>query len=196
MELHAQALKQRGRKTALFKIMKQRGRENLSSGVWARALEHDDELAIELVERAMNALAAGIASAVNLLDVEAVVIGGGLGTRLGEPYVAKIRERMVPHLFVDRHPPVVRVAALGDLGGAIGAALQVPSDRAVTRCTSRSRSRVRIFLGSVPSSLTPAISSWATAVADSGRFAGSKSSNRMTRSESQPGTCFTTCWSE
>jgi glucokinase len=132
MELHAQALKQRGRKTALFKIMKQRGRENLSSGVWEKALEHKDELAIELVERAMNALAAGIASAVNLLDVEAVVIGGGLGTRLGEPYVAKIRERMVPHLFVDQHPPVVRVAALGDLGGAIGAALQVPSGGAVT----------------------------------------------------------------
>jgi glucokinase len=132
MELRAQALKEDGRNTKLFKIMKQKGRENLSSGVWAKALEDEDKLAIELIERALEALSAGIASAVNLLDVEAVVIGGGLGTRLGEPYVAKIRERMLPHLFVDKHPPVVRLAALGDLGGAIGAALQVPSGGAIT----------------------------------------------------------------
>jgi glucokinase len=32
---------------------------------------------------------------------------------------------MMPHLFVDTEPPVVNVAALGDLGGAIGAALLV-----------------------------------------------------------------------
>ena len=32
---------------------------------------------------------------------------------------------MLPHLFVDIDPPAVHVAALGDLGGAIGAALLV-----------------------------------------------------------------------
>ena len=32
---------------------------------------------------------------------------------------------MQPHLFVDDDPPVVRLAALGDLGGAVGAALLV-----------------------------------------------------------------------
>jgi hypothetical protein len=30
---------------------------------------------------------------------------------------------MQPHLFVDGRPPAVRLAALGDLGGAVGAAL-------------------------------------------------------------------------
>jgi glucokinase len=30
---------------------------------------------------------------------------------------------MHPHLFVDDRPPDVRLAELGDLGGAIGAAL-------------------------------------------------------------------------
>ena len=67
--------------------MEKKGRTALTSGVWAEALDHDDELAIDLIDRAVAALGAGIASAVNLLDVEAVVIGGGLGTRLGEPYV-------------------------------------------------------------------------------------------------------------
>ena len=59
-------------------------------------------------------------------DVETVVIGGGLGTRLGEPYVERIRQAMEPHLFVQERPPRVALAKLGDLGGAIGAALLVP----------------------------------------------------------------------
>jgi glucokinase len=126
MELRARRLHERGRKTDLFKIMEKRGRTRLTSGVWARALEHNDDLATELIERALRALGAGVASAVNLLDVETVVIGGGLGTRLGEPYVERIREAMMPHLFVNERPPRVALAELGDLGGAIGAALLVP----------------------------------------------------------------------
>jgi glucokinase len=123
MEARARKLHKNGQKTELFKIMRKRGRERLTSGVWARALEHGDDLANEIVAEAIEALGAGVASAVNLLDVEAVVIGGGLGVRLGEPYARKIAAAMQPHLFVDDRPPAVEVAALGDLGGAIGAAL-------------------------------------------------------------------------
>ncbi len=36
---------------------------------------------------------------------------------------------MLPHLSSDYRPPAVKVAALGDLGGAVGAALMVPADR-------------------------------------------------------------------
>jgi glucokinase len=64
---------------------------------------------------------------VNLLDVEAVIIGGGLGIRLGAPYAERIAAAMRPHLFADQRPPDVHVAALGDLGGAIGAALLAAS---------------------------------------------------------------------
>ena len=60
-----------------------------------------------------------------MLDVEAVIIGGGLGVRFGEPFAKRIAEAMQPHLFHDEQPPDVRVASLGDLGGAIGAALLV-----------------------------------------------------------------------
>jgi len=34
---------------------------------------------------------------------------------------------MAPHLFFSDRPPPVLVAALGDLGGAVGASLLVPS---------------------------------------------------------------------
>jgi glucokinase len=123
MEARARKLHKQGHKTELFKIMRKRRRERLTSGVWARALEHGDDLANEIVAEAIEALGAGVASAVNVLDVDAVVIGGGLGVRLGEPYARKIAAAMQPHLFVDDRPPAIEVAALGDLGGAIGAAL-------------------------------------------------------------------------
>jgi glucokinase len=123
MERRARELVEEGRKTVLFEIMEERGRPRLTSGIWKRALDRDDELAHELLGRAVRALGAGVASAQNLLDVEAIVIGGGLGLKLGEPWVERIRDAMRPHLFVDERPPVVELAALGDLGGAIGAAL-------------------------------------------------------------------------
>jgi glucokinase len=129
MEVKARKLVERGHHTDLFRIMEKRGRTRLQSGIWARALERGDPMAVKLIDRAVKALGAGIASAVNLLDVETVVIGGGLGTRLGEPYVRRIEEEMGHHLFVPERPPAVRLAALGDLGGAIGAALLVSAGR-------------------------------------------------------------------
>ena len=125
MEIKARKEVKRGAKTDLFKIMEERGRDRLTSGVWERALKHGDDLATRLIDRAVKALGAGIASAVNLLDPEAVIIGGGLGVRFGERYVSRIATRMHPHLFVDDRPPHMHVATLGDLGGAIGAALLV-----------------------------------------------------------------------
>jgi glucokinase len=128
MEARARRLKQHGERTVLFEVMEERGRDRLTSGVWARALARGDTLAQDLVERAVKALGAGIGSAVNLLDVEVVVIGGGLGLRFGEPMVERIRTAMMRHVFADQRPPDVRLATLGDLGGAIGGALRVPSE--------------------------------------------------------------------
>ncbi len=125
LEARARRLHERGAKTKLFEIADRKRGGLLTSGVWAKALEKEDRLAEKLVDGAVRALAAGAASAVNLLDVEAVVIGGGLGTRLGEPYAQRIADAMRTHLFVHDRPPVVSVSRLGDLGGAIGAALLV-----------------------------------------------------------------------
>ena len=97
--------------------------------IWAHALEHGDKLAIELIDEAVKALGAGVASAVNLLDVEAVVIGGGLGVRFGEPFADRIADGDAAAPVQRRRPPAVHVAALGDLGGALGAALLARNGR-------------------------------------------------------------------
>jgi glucokinase len=127
MERRARRAVKRGTKTRLFALMEEHGHDQLTSSVWQHALDEKDAFAEQMIERAIRALGAGAASAVNLIDIEAVVIGGGLGTRLGESAVERIREAMLPHLFVSDRPPEVRPSELGDLGGAIAAARLAPT---------------------------------------------------------------------
>jgi glucokinase len=68
--------------------------------------------------------------------VEAVVLGGGLGIRLGEPYLEQIEKAMMPHLFTRERPPAIVLAELGDLGGAIGAARLVQERSTPTSAAS------------------------------------------------------------
>jgi glucokinase len=123
MERKARKAVLRGEKTVLFELMQRKGRPRLTSSIWDKALREGDALATWLIERAVRMLGAGIASAINLLDVEAVILGGGLGTRLGTEYARRIHEAMHPHIFVPERQPPVLVAELGELSGAIGAAL-------------------------------------------------------------------------
>ncbi len=123
MEAEACRLHEEGKKTDLFKLMEKHGKPRLTSGIWERAIDANDHLAEDLIHRAIEALGTGVASAVNLLDPEAVIIGGGLGVRFGDRYMEPLTREMGKHLFLDEKPPAVRVAALGDLGGAIGASL-------------------------------------------------------------------------
>ncbi|MEX2106391.1 MAG: ROK family protein [Solirubrobacterales bacterium] len=123
MEAEARRQHQEGVKTDLFKLMEKHDKPRLTSGIWERAIDANDHLAEDLIDRAIEALGTGIASAVNLLDPEAVIIGGGLGVRFGERCMEPLTKEMSKHLFLDERPPAVRVVTLGDLGGAIGASL-------------------------------------------------------------------------
>jgi glucokinase len=125
MEARARQLHQRGQPTKLFDLMRKANRDRLTSGVWERALREDDRLAHELIDDAYDAIAAATASVVNLLDIDGIVLGGGLGTRFGTNATERIRAKMRPHIFNPTRDPPVRPAELGDDGGAIGAALLV-----------------------------------------------------------------------
>ncbi len=121
MERRARERADRGDKTILFTLMKKAGRTRLTSGVIARSLDQGDRLANELINDAVRAAGPVIASAVNVIDVDAVVIGGGLGSRLGQPFARRVHRAMQPHLLNDGRESVpVIAAALGDLSGALG----------------------------------------------------------------------------
>src|SRR5262249_56336069 len=108
----------RKRKTALFDLMRKRGRDQLTSGVWLRALDAGDAVAQDLLREAVVALGVGIGSTVTLLDVEAVIVGGGLGERLGPTWLKRIERAAREHTFF-REPPLYRLAAAGGQGGAV-----------------------------------------------------------------------------
>ncbi|MEX0753669.1 MAG: ROK family protein [Actinomycetota bacterium] len=123
IEAHARDLVNKGKKTDLFDIMAKRGRDRVTSGVIARAIDHGDKLTIKLIDEAVWALGIALSNAQNLLDVEAVLIGGGLGDRLGAPFVQRIADAMAPQLFAPDRAPAMLTTELGDLGGAVGAAV-------------------------------------------------------------------------
>ncbi len=125
MERAVRAAAAAGRATALPAIQQRLGRARLTTDVLAEGLALGDALAAELVERAARALGTAIASASNLLDVQGVLLGGGLTDGLGEPFVRRVEAETAPHLFADEPPLEIRVTALGDLAGAVGAALLV-----------------------------------------------------------------------
>jgi glucokinase len=123
MERTARELAAKGRKTILFDVMQKRGRDRVTSGVIAKALEHGDKLTARLIEDAVWALGVALASAQNLLDLEAIIVGGGLGDRLGAPFVDRVSRAMQPHLFVPSRSPAMLTTKFGDLSGALGAAV-------------------------------------------------------------------------
>ncbi|HEV3232335.1 MAG TPA: ROK family protein [Candidatus Dormibacteraeota bacterium] len=123
IEAEARLRVRKGKKTILFDVMKERKRDRLSSGTIATAIERGDKLAIELVDDAVWAMGIALANAQNLLDLEAIIIGGGLGDRLGRPFIDRVGGAMAPHLHVPESPPAMLGTELGDLSGAVGAAL-------------------------------------------------------------------------
>lgn len=112
-----------GSETIVPSLVEQRDRQRITSGVIRDALAKGDPLVADLVDDCTEALGAGIASAVNLLDVERVVIGGGLADKLGQSFIRRVETAMRPSLFLVPSKVEVVAAELGDEGGALGAAL-------------------------------------------------------------------------
>jgi glucokinase len=125
MERAVRAAVEAGRPTELPTIQRRLGRARLTTDVLAEGLALGDALAAELVGTAALALGAAIGSACNLLDVQGVLLGGGLTDGLGDPFVARVERAIRPRLLADQPPVEVRRTALGDMAGAIGAALLV-----------------------------------------------------------------------
>jgi predicted NBD/HSP70 family sugar kinase len=79
--------------------------------------------AVRLIERMTDRLGALIAAAVNLLDPEVVVIGGGV-SNAGEALLTPLRAAVTRYALASLHGGVRIVgAALGERAGVVGAGL-------------------------------------------------------------------------
>jgi len=123
MEAEARRRHAAGESTALVEIA---GDARMKSSVFAKALDKRDAMAVELIDEAIEAVGAAIASAVMLLDLSIVVVGGGVADRLGPELVARVGAAAAQRLVVGLAVPVVP-SRLGDDAGIIGAARLVGS---------------------------------------------------------------------
>lgn len=86
----------------------------------AERAKNSDHQAKQTLERHLNRLARGLATVVNILDPEIIVIGGGL-SQLTHIY-ADLETQMTPHIFSDAPKVTIRPPLYGDASGARGAA--------------------------------------------------------------------------
>jgi glucokinase len=119
MEKRARRLADDGQDSLLLDLGKKR---RLTSSAFAKALAAKDDVTVELLDEAVAALGTAIASCVALLDLDTVVVGGGLADRLGPAFVERIDRAAREQLFLKDAPLRVVPAVLGDQGGAMGAA--------------------------------------------------------------------------
>ncbi|HEV2068640.1 MAG TPA: ROK family protein [Acidimicrobiales bacterium] len=98
------------------------GDKRMKSSVFAKALAAGDVVVSDLLDEAVGALGSVIASAATLLDLDRVVVGGGLAEKLGPSFVGRIEQAVRCRLFVRASSLRVIPTELGDLAGALGAA--------------------------------------------------------------------------
>jgi glucokinase len=120
MEREARARAAAGTTNMLVQLA---GDGRMTSKIWAEALDARDPVAMELIDGAVWALGVAIADAVTLLDLNVMIVGGGLADRLGPTFVGRIEQSAREQIFAHGSAARVVPAALGDESGAVGAAL-------------------------------------------------------------------------
>ena len=109
------------------KLVELAGDGRMTSSVILAAQEAGDVVVLELLDEAVSALGVAIASAVTLLDLELVVLGGGITDRLGPAFAGRVEQAARQQVFARGSPLCVVPAGLGDRAGAVGAALMAAS---------------------------------------------------------------------
>ncbi|WUS98362.1 ROK family protein [Streptomyces sp. NBC_00708] len=87
----------------------------------AKAVESGDPKALAVWQNAVDALAAGLVTALTLLDPRMLIIGGGLA-EAGETLFTPLRAAVEERVTFQKLPHIVP-AALGDTAGCLGAGL-------------------------------------------------------------------------
>ena len=123
MEREVRAAIKEGAKSCVLDIMKERHKERMTSSIIVRALKNKDRVMRGVLRRTEYYLGILVASVVNLMDPECVVIGGGVAERLQEDFVAPIRKTAREYYLSQRDAARIKIvpAQLGDNAGALGA---------------------------------------------------------------------------
>ncbi len=94
----------------------------ISSGMIRKSLEQGDELVTQALDEASEYLSAGVASVINFINPELIILGGGLIDAIDYFYNKTVIKAHVKALPVPAAKIEFKKAELGDFSGVIGAA--------------------------------------------------------------------------
>jgi glucokinase len=114
-----------GRESMIPELLKQSGRERITSGILAQAYEARDPLVYEVISRAQHYLGIFIGSTINYIDPDMIVIGGGVAEALGEAFVEPMRPVAYQYAMnrKDARKVEIALAKLEDHAVLLGAAV-------------------------------------------------------------------------
>ena len=96
----------------------------IRSSTLAKAVRRGDKLTAKVMRRAQKYLGIGVASIINFLNPEMIVLGGGLIEAMGDGFLDGIRSTTAKHVLPSTMDGVQIVGAeLGDNAGVIGGAV-------------------------------------------------------------------------
>ncbi|MBQ8168914.1 ROK family protein [bacterium] len=96
--------------------------KSITSSMIHNSIERGDELVIQCVDEAAEYLSGGIASVINFLNPQLIVLGGGLIEAVDYFYQQVIKKAKAKSLPVPATKIEFKKAALGDFSGVVGAA--------------------------------------------------------------------------
>jgi fructokinase len=105
---------------ALSRIYAEMTREVLEPPQIVARATAGEKMAVALIESWLDRFARALASVVNILDPDVIVLGGGLSNVAA--LERDLNQRLAPFVFSDRADPTIRKAMHGDSSGVRGAA--------------------------------------------------------------------------
>lgn len=110
----------KGRKSCILDYLETG--KSITSSMIQKSIEREDELVIQCATEASEYLSGGIASIINFINPELIILGGGLIEAVDYFYQKTIKKAKAKSLPVPAEKIQFKKAMLGDYSGVIGAA--------------------------------------------------------------------------
>lgn len=121
IETRIEGALKKGRKSCISEYLE--GGKAITSSMIRKSIEREDELVTQCVSEASEYLSGGLASVINLINPELIILGGGLIEAVDYFYKQTIKKAKSKSLPVPAEKIRFSKTILGDYSGVIGAAL-------------------------------------------------------------------------
>lgn len=119
IETRIEGALKKGRKSCITDYFEEG--KSIKSGMIQKSVEREDELVMQCVNEASEYLSGGIASIINFINPELVILGGGLIDAVDYFYQNTIKKAKMKSLPVPAEKIQFKKAELGDFSGVTGA---------------------------------------------------------------------------